>query len=187
MTVGPTGRDGTVAQGGVIEPWRVAVVDMAHDELERSPRRAPPACPPIAVDPGAWARRCAKYASQAGVLLAALPGSARSAADICARTASTDAREVSVSFLVGYPKWKVRCSTTAVSSSKDAELDIDPEGLSDRYDRWERRQWHRICSDVGLTWTCKQANNFAPNEYRGGFNSSGLVVYKGSNARDKKY
>src|SRR4051812_39045165 len=29
-----------------------------------------------------------------------------------------DAREVSVSFLVGYPKRKVRCSTAAVSSSK---------------------------------------------------------------------
>ena len=29
-------------------------------------------------------------------------------------------------------------------------------------------------------------NNFAPNEYRGVVNSSGLVVYKGSNARDKK-
>ena len=34
-----------------------------------------------------------------------------------------DAREVSVSFLVGYPKWKVRCSTAAVSSSKDAEVE----------------------------------------------------------------
>ena len=42
------------------------------------------------------------------------------------------------------------------------------------------------CSEVELTWTCKQANNFAPNEYRGVVNSSGLVVYKGSNARDKK-
>ena len=29
-------------------------------------------------------------------------------------------------------------------------------------------------------------NNFAPNEYRGVVNSSGLVVYKGSNARDRK-
>ena len=29
-------------------------------------------------------------------------------------------------------------------------------------------------------------NNFAPNEYRGVVNSFGLVVYKGSNARDKK-
>ena len=31
-----------------------------------------------------------------------------------------------------------------------------------------------------------KTNNFAPNEYRGVVNSSGLVVYKGSNARDKK-
>ena len=31
-----------------------------------------------------------------------------------------------------------------------------------------------------------KANNFAPNEYRGVVNSSGLVVYKGSNTRDKR-
>ena len=29
-------------------------------------------------------------------------------------------------------------------------------------------------------------DNFSPNEYRGVANSSGLVVYKGSNARDRK-
>ena len=33
-----------------------------------------------------------------------------------------DAREISVSFLVGYPKWKVRCSTAAVSLSEDAKV-----------------------------------------------------------------
>ena len=33
--------------------------------------------------------------------------------------------EISFSFLVGYPKWKVRCSTTAVSLSKDAKVEID--------------------------------------------------------------
>ena len=33
-----------------------------------------------------------------------------------------DAREVSVSFLVGYPKWKVRCSTAAVSLSENAKV-----------------------------------------------------------------
>ena len=27
--------------------------------------------------------------------------------------------------LVGYPKWKVRCSTAAVSLSKDAKVEID--------------------------------------------------------------
>ena len=32
----------------------------------------------------------------------------------------------------------------------------------------------------------QKTNNFAPNEYRGVVNSSGLVIYKGSNARDKK-
>ena len=30
-----------------------------------------------------------------------------------------------------------------------------------------------------------ETNNFAPNEYREVFNLSGLVVYKGSNARWK--
>ena len=29
-------------------------------------------------------------------------------------------------------------------------------------------------------------NNFTPNEYRGVVNSSGLVVYKGLNARDRR-
>ena len=47
----------------------------------------------------------------------------------------------------------------------------------------------RDCSDVELTWTCKQQitlANLDPNEYRRDVNSSGLVVYKGSNARDRK-
>ena len=38
---------------------------------------------------------------------------------------TADARELSVSFLVGYPKWKVRCSTAAVSLSEDAKVEID--------------------------------------------------------------
>ena len=33
-----------------------------------------------------------------------------------------DAREVSVSFLVGYPKWKVRCRAAASSLSKDTKV-----------------------------------------------------------------
>ena len=33
-----------------------------------------------------------------------------------------DAREVCVSFLVGYPKWKVRCSAAASSLSKDTKV-----------------------------------------------------------------
>ena len=35
---------------------------------------------------------------------------------------AADAREVNVSFLVGYPKWKVRCSTAEVSLSEDAKV-----------------------------------------------------------------
>ena len=38
----------------------------------------------------------------------------------------TDAREISFSFLVGYPKWKVRCSTATVSLSEDAKVDCLP-------------------------------------------------------------
>src|ERR1041384_792636 len=35
---------------------------------------------------------------------------------------AVDAREVSVSFLVGYPKWKVRCSAAPSSLSKDTKV-----------------------------------------------------------------
>jgi hypothetical protein len=38
----------------------------------------------------------------------------------------------------------------------------------------------------GVVVDLHKTNNFAPNEFRGVVNSSGLVVYKGSNARDKK-
>ena len=38
----------------------------------------------------------------------------------------------------------------------------------------------------GVDADLHKTNNFAPNEFRGVVNSSGLVVYKGSNARDKK-
>ena len=41
--------------------------------------------------------------------------------------------------------------------------------------------WHGVDLDLHTT-----TNNFAPNEYRGVVNSSGLVVYKGLNARDRK-
>ena len=40
---------------------------------------------------------------------------------------------------------------------------------------------------VNFTWTCTKTNNFASNEYRGVVNSSGLVVYKGSNTEIKGY
>ena len=37
----------------------------------------------------------------------------------------------------------------------------------------------------GVDLDLHKTNNFAPNEFRGVVNSSGLVIYKGSNARDK--
>ena len=38
----------------------------------------------------------------------------------------------------------------------------------------------------GVDVDLHKTNKFAPDEYRGVVNSSGLVVYKGSNARDRK-
>ena len=55
-------------------------------------------------------------------------------------------------------------------------LSIEPVGL-------QETQVGVTALDVDLH---TDTNNFAPNEYRGVVNSSGLVVYKGSNARDKK-
>ena len=34
-----------------------------------------------------------------------------------------------------------------------------------------------------FTWTFTHTDNFAPNEYRGVVNSSGLTDYKGSNTK----
>ena len=93
---------------------------------------------------------------------------------------------VSVSFLVGYPKWKVRCSTAVVSLSEDTKVEIDQRGSWNIQKGGKGNTGTVYDKLASLTWTCKQANNFAPNKYRGVVNSSGLVVYKGSNARDKK-
>ena len=47
-----------------------------------------------------------------------------------------DAREISFSFLVGYPKWKVRCSTAASFLQRILEFKDSPVGLGDKYYRW---------------------------------------------------
>ena len=87
-----------------------------------------------------------------------------------------DAREVSVSFLVGYPKWKVRCSAAASSLSKI------PRFVSSEAPKIYKKVVTApeiVLTRVDLDLQ-KKANNFAPNEYRGVLNSSGLAVYKGS-------
>src|ERR1043165_6996105 len=63
----------------------------------------------------------------------------------------------SVSFLVGYPKWKVRCGTAAISLSKRYQ-GLSPVGLSDRYDRWQ------LCQKLldELTWTCTKQITLLP-------------------------
>ena len=76
--------------------------------------------------------------------------------------------------LVGYPKWKVDAD-----SSKFPSVKI-PRFVSSRT--------HEI--QVGVTALDVDlhidTNNFAPNEYRGVVNSSGLVVYKGSTQEIKR-
>src|SRR3954467_5609120 len=70
--------------------------------------------------------------------------------------------------LVGYPKWKVDADNGKFPSIKITRFvssrtkEKDTQGVT--------------ALDVDLHRT----NNFAPNEYRGVVNSSGLVVYKGS-------
>ena len=87
--------------------------------------------------------------------------------------------------LVGYPKWKVRCSTAAVSLSEDAKVEIDQQDSKDRQEggKVNKEPFTIFLTSLGPSHT---ANNIAPNEYKGVVNSSGLVVYKGSNTTDKK-
>ena len=69
--------------------------------------------------------------------------------------------------LVGYPKWKVDADSGKFPSVKI------PRFVSSRTQK----------DTLGVTtlhMDLHTTNNFAPNEYRGVVNSSGLVVYKGS-------
>src|SRR3954463_3615402 len=76
---------------------------------------------------------------------------------------------IALSLLGGYPKWKVRCSVAA-NLPRRRYQGLSPVGLKEI-------QEGVTTLDVDLhTYT----NNFAPNEYRGVINSSGLDVYKGS-------
>ena len=84
------------------------------------------------------------------------------------------------------PTGRLDIAQQHVSLSKDAKVEYRPVGL-------QERQVGVIGTKIvvglvtRLTWTCTHTtSNFSPNEYRGVVDSSGLVVYKGSNARDKK-
>src|SRR3954471_20545738 len=72
-----------------------------------------------------------------------------------------------------------------VSLSKDAKVEYRPVGLQERQvgGKVNNGVVHnsRLLTSPGPAHT---TSNFAPNEYRGVVNPSGLAVYKGSNAID---
>ena len=70
----------------------------------------------------------------------------------------------------------LRCSIAVISLDEDTKV-IEPVGL-------QEIQVGVTALDMDLHTA---TNNFAPNEYRGFVNSSGLVVYKGSTQEIKGY
>ena len=74
--------------------------------------------------------------------------------------------------LVGYPKWKVEM-WIAANFPRQRYQGLSPVGLTEI-------QVGVTAVDVDLYTT---TYNFAPNEYRGVVNPSGLAVYKGSNTK----
>ena len=82
---------------------------------------------------------------------------------------SDTVRKIVLSLLVGYPKWKVRCSV-AENFPRWRYQGLSPVGLAEI-------QEGVTTLDVDLH---TETNNFAPNEYKGVVNSSGLAIYKGS-------
>ena len=78
--------------------------------------------------------------------------------------------------LVGYPKWKVDADSGKFPIAKMLRLSIEPVGL---------KKIHKV--SLALDADLHKINIFAPNEYRGVVNSSGLVVYKGSTQEIKRY
>src|SRR3954466_3841478 len=71
--------------------------------------------------------------------------------------------------LVGYPKWKV-----------DADSGKFPLAKMLRFEYRTSRTQTDTLGVTALDVDLHKTNNFAPKEYRGVVNSSGLVVYKGS-------
>src|SRR4051812_45432341 len=71
----------------------------------------------------------------------------------------------------------LRCSVAAISLGEDTKV-IEPVGLAEIQ---VGGNGARNCLRRGVVMDLHTTpNNFAPNEYRGVVNSSGLAVYKGS-------
>jgi len=87
-------------------------------------------------------------------------------------------RKIILSPLIGYPKWKGRCSLEDNFTSVKIPRFIEPVGLAEI--QVGANGVSNLAIDVDLHTT---TNNFAPNEYRGIVNPSGVVVYKGSNTK----
>src|ERR1041385_7211563 len=97
----------------------------------------------------------------------------------------SDVTRVYFSPLIGYPKWKVRCSVAAISLSEDAKVEYRTNRTPITTSRWQSEQWCRLQPRLlTLPGPAHTTDNFSPNEYREVVNPSGLDVYKGSNARD---
>src|SRR4051812_40146013 len=85
-----------------------------------------------------------------------------------------------LSLLVGYPKWKVRCSV-AENFPWQRYQGLSPVGLRTIQEggKVNNGAVHNRGCQLHLDLHI-DTNNYAPNEYRGVVNSSGLTFYKGS-------
>src|SRR4051812_5150902 len=95
---------------------------------------------------------------------------------------SDTVRRIVLSLLVGYPKCKVRSSVaTSFPLANMLRFRLSPVGLQEIQEGGKVNNGvvhnSRLLTSPGPAHT---TSNFAPNEYRGVVNSSGLAVYKGS-------
>ena len=81
------------------------------------------------------------------------------------------------------PSGRFDVAQQQVSLSEDAKVEYRPVGLQEIQveGRVNNAPFKILLTQSGPAHT---TINFAPNEYRGVVNPSGLAVYKGSNARD---
>ena len=82
------------------------------------------------------------------------------------------------------PSGRLRCSTAAVSLSEDVKVEYRTSRTQEiQVGGKVNKASFTLLSSPGPAHT---ENNFAPNEYRGVVNSSGLDVYKGSTLEIKE-
>src|SRR3954464_5190815 len=81
------------------------------------------------------------------------------------------------------PSGRVDVAKQQVSLSKDSKVEYRQVGLQEIQvgGRVNNAPFMILLTQPGPAHT---TSNFAPNEYRGVVNPSGLVVYKGSNTKD---